>query len=282
MYFGTKVSEEAAFNVLDTFHNSGGNFIDTANNYSYWVGGNGEESELLLGKWMQQNGSRKHIILATKVGAMPKDRNNPASKLEGLRSNTIIQGCEDSLRRLKTDYLDLFYIHADLKEYPLEERWEALFQLEKSGKIRSKGCSNYDFNRLVESENIGRKIGNSGSTAFQQKMSFLHPKNVSNESNLRFVDADILKYVEENQRSLLTYSVLLSGGYEREFEELPEEYQSDDNQKKFEFVLQQSKEANLTPSQWVLQWISQQSEQIIPLIAASSVQQLNMNLAVFK
>lgn len=281
MYFGTKVSESAAFSVLDAYLDQGGNFIDTANNYAYWVGGNGEESELLLGKWMQLRGNREEIVLATKVGAMPVDRNDPNSSLEGLQAKTIIEGCEASLRRLNTDCIDLFYIHADLKEYPLQERWEALYQLEKSGKIRLKGCSNYDIDRLLTSEQLGHQIDGSQSSALQQKMSYLHPKNMRPESNLRFVDSAILKYVEENQLSLLTFSVLLSGGYERSFEALPEAYHSDENRKKFEYVQQQAKAENLTPSQWVLRWISKESDQIIPLIAASSIQQLELNTQVF-
>lgn len=281
MYFGTKVSKANSHAVLDSFLDYGGNFIDTANNYAFWIGGNGEESELLLGDWMQQRGNRKDIVLATKVGAMPKDRNDPSSPLEGLRAKTIVQGCEDSLRRLKTDYIDLFYIHADLKEYPLEERWEALYQLEKSGKIRLKGSSNYELERLVASEEIGRKISDSGSAALQQKMSYLHPKTVRPGSNLRFVNDAIIDYLEEHNISLLTFSVLLSGGYEKSFEELPEAYHSEENRKKFDFVQEQAKAKNLTPSQWVLNWVAEQSDQIIPLIAASSVDQLEVNTKVF-
>ena len=230
---------------------------------------------------MQQRGNREKIVLATKVGAMPKDRNDPSSPLEGLRSETIIRGCEDSLRRLKTDYIDLFYIHADLKEYPLEERWEALYQLEKSGKIRLKGSSNYELERLIKSEKIGREISHSGNTALQQKMSYLHPVTVRSGSNLRFVDAAIIEYLEQHQISLLTFSVLLSGGYEKTYEELPEAYHSEENRKKFAFVQEQSRRENISPSQWVLKWIGEQSDQIIPLIAASSIDQLEANTQVF-
>jgi len=281
MYFGTKVTETKAFSVLDAFLDFGGDFLDTANNYAYWVGGNGEESELLLGKWMQQRHNRDKVVLATKVGAMPMDRNNPESPLEGLRKETIIKGCESSLKRLKTDYIDLFYIHADLKQYPLEERWEALYQLEKSGKIRSKGCSNYEIERLKSSELMGNEICGSGSVALQQKMSYLHPNKVRPDSNLRFVDDTILEYVNNQKISLLTYSVLLSGAYEKTFEDLPEAYQSQENREKFEKVKTNALEQDMTPSQWVLKWIRSKSEQIIPLIAASSTEQLKVNLRAF-
>lgn len=278
MYFGTKVDEKNAFSVLDAFVDHGGNFIDTANNYSYWVGGNGEESELLIGKWMKARKNRNEIVLATKVGAMPSDRNDPNSPLEGLKKSTIIKGLEDSLRRLQTDYIDLFYIHADLQEYALEERWEALFQLEKEGKIRLKGCSNYSLDRLETSEELGKKIGDSGSAALQQKMSYLHPAIVSPASKLKFVDNSIIAFVEENEMSLLTFSVLLSGGYERPFNELPEAYHSAKNREILEEVQKNAKELGITPSQWVLRWVKEQSDRIIPLIGASSVSQLETNL----
>jgi len=282
MYFGTKVNETNAHALLDGFLDHGGNFIDTANNYAYWIGGNGEESELLLGKWMQKRGNRNDIILATKIGAMPHDRNNPTSSLEGLDYQTIIKGCEDSLKRLRTDYIDLYYIHADLQQYPLEERWEALYQLEKAGKIRLKGSSNYELDRLMTSEEIAHNSSSSASSALQQKMSYLLPNAVRPESNLKFVSNEIIQYIEEQKISLLTYSVLLSGAYERTFDELPEEYRSEENREKLQQVQYEAKAQNCTPSQWVLQWISEQSDQIIPLIGASTVDQLEANIAVFK
>lgn len=282
MYFGTKVDTANARSVMDTFCENGGNFIDTANNYSFWVGGNGEESELLIGKWMNERNNRHEIVLATKVGAMPSDRSDPSSPLEGLRKDTIIKGLEDSLRRLKTDYVDLFYIHADLQEYPLEERWEALFQLEKEGKIRTKGCSNYELDRLRQSEELVSKIGATGSVALQQKMSYLHPAKVNPSSKLKFVNQEIVDFVEEHEMSLLTFSVLLSGAYEKSFEDLPENYWSPENKTRFLHVKKMASEEGITPSQWVLRWVKQQSNRIIPLIGASNTTQLLSNLKAFE
>ena len=281
MYFGTKVDTANARSIMDVFCDHGGNFIDTANNYSFWVGGNGEESEFLIGKWMAEQKNRHEIVLATKVGAMPTDRNDPSSPLEGLRKDTIIKGLEDSLRRLKTDYVDLFYIHADLQEYPLEERWEALFQLEKEGKIRAKGCSNYELDRLQKSEQLGKSLGGSGSAALQQKMSYLHPEQVNPSSKLKFVDKEIIDFVEANEMSLLTFSVLLSGAYEKSYEDLPENYWSAENKERFAYVQKMASEEEILPSQWVLRWVKSQSERIIPLIGCSSVTQLKTNLEAF-
>lgn len=287
MYFGTTVDEKNAFQVLDAFIDRGGNFIDTANNYCYWNGkGMGDESELLISKWLKARNNRSDIILASKIGARPElpEMTNPSDanfKLEGLRKETIIKAVEDSLRRLDTDYLDLCYIHADLEAYPLEERWEALHQLETSGKIRLKGCSNYKPDRLAESENVGRQLTGNGSHALQQKMSYLLPANIDPNGVLRFVDDAIVDYVEEHQLSLLTYSVLLSGAYEKGYDTLPNVYFSEQNKAKFERVLSEAEQQGITPSQWVLREIQATSKQIIPLVAASSLKQLSLNLDAF-
>jgi len=185
---------------------------------------------------------------------------------------------EKSLRRLQTNYVEIFYIHADLQKYALEERWEALFQLEKEGKIRLKGCSNYSIDRLETSEEIGKKIGGSGSAALQQKMSYLHPEIVSPESKLKFVDPSIIDFVEEHEMSLLTFSVLLSGGYERSFEELPDAYHSIKKKELFEKVQKSTKKLEITPSKWILRWVKNQTDRIKPLVAASAVRQLETNL----
>src|SRR2546423_866047 len=96
MFFGTLVDEEASFAVLDRFLDAGGTFIDTANSYSFWAGGTGDESELLLGRWLASRGVRDQIVLATKVGARP----GLAAPREGLSAETIKAGLEGSLRRL--------------------------------------------------------------------------------------------------------------------------------------------------------------------------------------
>ena len=129
--------------VLDAFDAGGGNFIDTADVYSAWKPGNvGGESERILGDWMRSRGNRADIILATKVGKL--------APLQGLAAATIAAGAEASLKRLDTDYIDLYYAHADDPETPIAESVAAFDNLVAAGKVRHIGLSNYSGARIRE------------------------------------------------------------------------------------------------------------------------------------
>jgi aryl-alcohol dehydrogenase-like predicted oxidoreductase len=141
--FGWTADEPTSFRLLDAFTAAGGNLIDTADVYSAWVPGHkGGESETVLGKWLKRDGNRKKVLVATKVGMeMGPDK-------KGLSKPYILRAAEDSLRRLQTDYIDLYQAHADDPETPLEETLEAFAQLIKEGKVRAIGASNYNAERL--------------------------------------------------------------------------------------------------------------------------------------
>nr|WP_068892409.1 aldo/keto reductase [Pedobacter panaciterrae] len=151
--FGWTVDEKRSFEILDGFTEAGFNFIDTADVYSAWVPGNtGGESETIIGNWMSKKKNRDQIILATKVGApMGADK-------KGLSKKYIFQAVEDSLKRLKTDYIDLYQSHYDDLETPIQETLEAYHQLIKEGKVRWIGASNLSPERLSESLEISKKL----------------------------------------------------------------------------------------------------------------------------
>jgi aryl-alcohol dehydrogenase-like predicted oxidoreductase len=141
--FGWTADEKASFAVLDAYAAAGGNFIDTADVYSAWAPGNsGGESETIIGRWLKDRGHRARMIIATKVGMHPK--------FSGLSARTIRAAAEQSLRRLQTDYIDLYYAHADDENTPLEETLSAFDQLIQDGKIRYVAASNYSAARLQE------------------------------------------------------------------------------------------------------------------------------------
>jgi len=152
--FGWTVDEAASFKLLDAFTDAGLNFIDTADVYSIWVPGNkGGDSETIIGKWTKQSGKRDKIVLATKVG---KDMGDGK---KGLSAKYIKQAAEDSLRRLQTDYIDLYQSHDDDADTPFEETLEAYSQLIKEGKVRVIGASNYKADRLAEAIQVGASNG---------------------------------------------------------------------------------------------------------------------------
>src|SRR5580700_2143886 len=136
--FGWTVDEAASFKLLDAFFAAAFNAVDTADAYSKWVPGHiGGESEIILGDWMKQRENRAKVIVMTKVGMDMGDGKKGLSKAHILRS------AEDSLRRLKTDYIDLYQSHVDDPDTPFAETLEAYAELMKQGKVRAIGASNH-------------------------------------------------------------------------------------------------------------------------------------------
>lgn len=143
--FGWTTDEQTSFDLLDGFVDAGLNLVDTADMYSVWVPGHvGGESETVIGKWLAARGNRDKVVIATKVGM------ELAPDKKGLSKDYIMRAAEDSLRRLQTDYIDLYQSHRDDKETPLDETLEAYSQLIADGKVRAIGASNYDADRLAE------------------------------------------------------------------------------------------------------------------------------------
>ena len=152
--FGWTADEQASFQVLDAFVAAGGNLIDTADVYSAWAPGHkGGESETVLGKWLARSGNRKKVLIATKVGM----EMGPNAK--GLSKSYILRAVEGSLKRLRTDYIDLYQSHADDPETPLTETLEAYAQLIREGKVRAIGASNYDAKRLSQALEASARNG---------------------------------------------------------------------------------------------------------------------------
>ncbi len=143
--FGWTVDEAMSFKLLDAFVGAGFDAIDTADVYSKWVPGHkGGESEIIIGKWLKARGNRSKVIIASKVGMeMP-------GLGQGLSKAYITARVEDSLKRLQTDYIDLYQSHADDKATPMEDTLAIYEQLIKQGKVRAIGASNFDAPRLAE------------------------------------------------------------------------------------------------------------------------------------
>jgi aryl-alcohol dehydrogenase (NADP+) len=165
--FGWTADEGASFAVLDAYVAAGGNFIDTADSYSAFAPGNrGGESEAVLGRWFEARGNRDRIVLATKVGRKP-DR-------VGLSAANIRAAAAESLERLQTDYIDLYYAHADDDPtFPLDETLGAFDALVAEGKVRYIAASNYTPARLTEALRCSDREGLARYAAFQQHYSLV-------------------------------------------------------------------------------------------------------------
>jgi len=147
--FGWTLDESASFKILDLFLDAGFNFIDTADVYSRWAPGNeGGESETIIGNWLKKSGKRKDVILATKLGI------EMAEGKKGLSANYMKQAVEASLKRLGTDYIDLYQSHVDDPETPVEETMNTFNELVKEGKVRYIGASNLSAGRIKASNDF--------------------------------------------------------------------------------------------------------------------------------
>ena len=153
--FGWTVDEPTAFRLLDTFTEHGFNLVDTADVYSKWAPGNsGGESETVMGRWIALGGGRREkIVLATKVGM-----EMPGGK-KGLARDYIAQAVEDSLKRLRTDRIDLYQAHAEDPATPIDETLEAFSRLVRDGKVQAIGASNYVAESLTAAEDAAQRLG---------------------------------------------------------------------------------------------------------------------------
>ncbi|MFE3449898.1 aldo/keto reductase [Nonomuraea sp. NPDC059194] len=157
--FGWTADREAAFAILDAYVEAGGNFIDTADVYPSWATGE-PTSEIIIGEWLAERGNRDSIVLATKVGML--------EGVQGLSPATIRTAVENSLRRLRTDRIDLYWAHVDDRDTPLADTLAAFDALVREGKVRYLGASNYEAPRLAEALRIADEEGLARYVALQQ------------------------------------------------------------------------------------------------------------------
>ena len=147
--FGWSADEAQSHDVLDAYTSHGGNFIDTADVYSEWKdGNNGGDSEAIIGSWLKKRGNRSEVVIATKVAKL--------STRPGLSAANIKAAIDDSLKRLQSEYIDIYYAHEDDQNTPLEETLSAFDEIVKSGKVRYIAASNYNSARLKEAIEISK------------------------------------------------------------------------------------------------------------------------------
>ncbi len=195
--FGWTVDESASFRILDAFVDFGFDLVDTADVYSAWVPGHkGGESETILGKWLARGGNRNRVLVATKVGK------EMGSGGKGLSKPYILRAAGESLRRLRTDRIDLYQAHADDPDTPLEETLEAFAQLVKEGRVRAIGASNYGAERLSRALDVS---GERGYPAYQS----LQP--LYNLCDRAAYEAELEPLCREKGLGVITYFPLASG-----------------------------------------------------------------------
>jgi aryl-alcohol dehydrogenase-like predicted oxidoreductase len=266
--FGWTADETASFAVLDAFVAQGGDAIDTADVYSAWVPGHqGGESEAVIGRWMKARGNRARVVVATKVGMWPKRL--------GLKRETIVAACEDSLRRLQTDYIDLYQAHRDDDATPADEFMAAFDSLVRAGKARVVGASNFKAPRLGDALRASTERG-------WARFETLQP-----EYNLmaREIEKELMPLCVREGVSLIPYYGLASGYLTGKYRSAADKTKSPRGQRMDKYM-QGKGPAVLaaldavaarhaaTPAQIALAWIMAKPGIAAPIASATSVDQL--------
>ena len=270
---GWTTDEPTSFAVLDAFAEGGGNVIDSADVYSRWAPGHvGGESETVLGNWMQARGNRERIVVATKLGSAMGEGANE----RGLSRRWIMQAVEDSLRRLHTDYIDLYQAHQDDRDTPLDETLRAFDDLITQGKVRYIGASNYSAWRLTTAFWASDKHGYARYETLQPRYNLAAREEYERE---------LEPLCQEQGIGVITYSSLASGffsGKYRAGQDLPTTPRAQGvqrgymNEKGFatlDAVERVARESGATPGQVALAWILARPAITAPIASATSVEQ---------
>jgi aryl-alcohol dehydrogenase-like predicted oxidoreductase len=268
--FGWTADEARTFELLDAFVANGFNCIDTADIYSNWIPGNkGGESENIIGKWMKARGNRDKIVIATKFGAPLSPDKKGTSKVYAAKA------VEDSLRRLQTDYIDLYQTHTDDETNPLEDTLEGLDSLVKSGKVRIIGASNFDAARLNESLKISERKNLARYQCLQPEYNLYD--RVGYETELEPV-------CTEQRLGVITYSSLASGfltgkyrtdqDAEKSSRRKVKNYMTPRGKRILTALDIISKEHHATPAQVSLAWLLSRPSVTAPIVSATTLDQL--------
>ena len=275
MNYGTKADAASSMAMLDRYGEAGGTFIDTANNYAVWWGGDGGDSERVLGAWMKERKNRASLFLATKVGFNRPDVGR------SLAPAVIRSELEGSLKRLGTDHVDLYYAHCDVRQDPLEQTLETFEDLRREGKIRFIGCSNYRAWRIEEARAISRRRGWAEYCCVQQRHTYLRPGPGATFDPQLAVDAELLDYgaAHASELLLLGYSSTLGGAYTgRPDRRVPWQYAGPDTDARLSTLAAVARECGATPVQVMYAWMLQSNPPVLPLVSAGTLGQLDEDL----
>ena len=266
--FGWSADKAQSEGVLDAYTKHGGNFIDTADVYSEWKEGNvGGESETIIGTWAKARGNRSELVIATKVAML--------SKRPGLSAANITAACDESLQRLQTDYIDLYYSHKDDEETPIEETLNAYAQLIAQGKVRYIAASNFGADRLSQSLKFSADHSIPSYVAVQDHYNLMHRTEFENNQAPLLAQNSITcipyfglarGFLTGKYRAGVTVDSLRAGGVT--------EYQSEKGYAVVSALEEISKAHHSSIAAVALGWLRAQPQVSTPIASARTVEQL--------
>ena len=267
--FGSNADEAQSHGVMDAYSSHAGNFIDTADMYNQWVEGHvGGESESVIGSWMKKRNNRQSMVIATKVSKM--------DTRAGLSAKNIFAACEESLNRLQTDYIDLYYSHADDESVSLDETLGAYAQLIAQGKVRYIAASNFTPARLRESIKFSEENSLPAYVATQDLYNLVDRKTYEGEMSEAVSDLGI--------SNIPFYGIargFLTGKYRPGVTEVDSkraagarEYANDKNYEVLTAMDEVAKNHNVSLSAVALAWLRAQPTVSVPIASARTVEQV--------
>jgi aryl-alcohol dehydrogenase-like predicted oxidoreductase len=268
--FGWTADQAQSFELLNHLTEHGGNFIDSADVYSSWKEGNqGGESESIIGQWLKQSGKRSDVVIATKV-AMLESR-------KGLGAKNIALACDDSLKRLGTDYIDIYYAHSDDLETDLEETLNAFNELVVAGKVRYIAASNYTYDRLETALKISKENNLASYIALQNRYSLVAKEPY---------ESDGARSVQDFGISGLPYSTLGSGFLSGKYREgqnvdsaravaVGNNYANAENYALLNRVEEIAQRHSVSNTAVALEWLRNQTGVTVPIASGRTIEQLS-------
>jgi aryl-alcohol dehydrogenase-like predicted oxidoreductase len=282
-HIGSTIDRESSFRLLDHYFEQGGDFIDTASVYANWLPGEKSISEKTIGQWLKQKKNRHEIVLATK-GAHPE---LSTMHIPRLSPPEIMADLHASLKNLKTEVIDLYWLHRDDPQRPVEDILETLNEAVKAGKIRYFGCSNWWTERIYEAQDYAAAHGLQGFSANQVMWSLarIDPAAIRDKTTA-WMDDEMKQYHRETGLAAVAYSSQANGLFQRMAEGTVDKmdpntrqvYEVKENQQRFERIKRLAADSSLSVTQIVLGYLQAQPFVTVPIVGCRTVAQLRDSL----
>lgn len=277
--FGTIVSEAQSWELLDIFYENGGTVIDTARNYYEWVEDGRGKSEQCIGRWMESRKLRDYVCISTKGGV----KNKGKEWFINLSKGALTEELKESLETLHTDYLDIYVLHRDEKERPVEEIIDTLQVLKEMGQIAHIGVSNWSYERVIKANEYAKKMGLYPLEIVQTWWSLAEYKDeMWNDSNTTHMNDEMYKYMQENDMIGMAYTSQCKGFFQKAIDLgldnvddfLKHRIVTKRNIMKLEYIEKFCKENDVPPTAVVTGYITSNHLPGIALVSTSKTGQL--------
>ena len=274
---GSRVNEADSHQLLDVFAAHGGTFIDTGNFYASWYPGCvGGESESTIGRWMARRGNRDQMVISTKLGF-----DYPGCD-GGLNAAEIERECEKSLKRLQTDYIDVYYAHRDDFDTPLHETMEAFHRLVTAGKVRTVGASNLWLWRVAEANQVARNHGLTPYSVVEQRYTYFRPRHGADFGPQICITDDMKRFCAHHKMTLIAYSILLQGAYTRSDRPVPAQFAGPEADDRMAALTEVARQTGATANQIIIAWMRESDPRVLPIIGGSETAQVEENIGALE